>query len=214
MCNLYSQTKGPQYVIDFNKTMAVSNRVGNLPPQRAIFPDGVAPVLRKTNEGAELINMRWGFPPPPNVGSQLVTNVRNVKSGFWRPWLKPEQRCVVPWTSFCEYRDTKPRKTPVWFALDDDRPLAFFAGIWRPWTGVRGTKAAPADGEHLLYSFLTCEPNEIVKPVHPKAMPVILTTSAEVEQWLTAPAAEALDLQRPLPNEGLKIVAEGERADG
>jgi hypothetical protein len=25
-----------------------------------------------------------------------------------------------------------------------------FAGIWRPWTGVRGTKAEPVEGEHLL----------------------------------------------------------------
>jgi hypothetical protein len=38
-------------------------------------------------------------------------------------WLKRENRCIVPATSFCEYEDTKPRKTPTWFALNDDRPL-------------------------------------------------------------------------------------------
>jgi len=30
-------------------------------------------------------------------------------------------------------------------------------------------------------------------------MPVILTTQAEVETWLTAPTNDALVLQRPLP---------------
>jgi hypothetical protein len=47
-------------------------------------------------------------------------------SQHWRAWLKTEHRCVVPFTSFCEYADTKPRKTPTWFALDGERPLAFF----------------------------------------------------------------------------------------
>jgi len=46
--------------------------------------------------------------------------------------------------------------------------------FWRPRTGTRGTKAKPVTGEHLLYSFLTTEPNAVVNPIHPKAMPVIL----------------------------------------
>jgi putative SOS response-associated peptidase YedK len=29
---------------------------------------------------------------------------------------------------------------------------------------------------HLVYGFLTTAPNAVVEPVHPKAMPVILTT--------------------------------------
>jgi putative SOS response-associated peptidase YedK len=44
-------------------------------------------------------------------------------------------------------------------------------------------------------------------------MPVILTTADEVETWLTAPAEEALRLQRPLSDEGLRLVAAGERQD-
>ena len=120
---------------------------------------------------------------------------------------------MVPATSFSEYADTKPKKTLVWFALDESRPLFCFAGIWRPWTGVRGTKADPVAGEHLLYSFLTSEPNGIVAPIHPKAMPVILTTQDEIDTWLTAPAEVALELQRPLPDDALTVVARGERKD-
>jgi hypothetical protein len=78
---------------------------------------------------------------------------------------------------------------------------------------VRGTKADPVEGEHLLYSFLTSKPNGVVAPIHPKAMPVILTTQEEYEIWLNAPDEEALKLQRPLPDNMLKIVAERKRSD-
>jgi putative SOS response-associated peptidase YedK len=119
----------------------------------------------------------------------------------------------VPATSFCEYADTKPRKTPTWFALDESRPLVAFAGIWTTWHGTRGTKANPVEGEHQLYGFLTCEANAIVAPIHPKAMPTILTTAEECETWLSAPMEEALKLQRPLAGDALRIVATGERED-
>jgi putative SOS response-associated peptidase YedK len=117
-------------------------------------------------------------------------------------------------TSFCEYADTKPRKTPKWFALSEDRPLFAFAGLWTSWRGVRGPKSAPVDGQHELFGFLTTEPNAIVASIHPKAMPVILTTPAEVDLWLAADAPKALELQRPLPENALRIVASGEKEDG
>ena len=33
--------------------------------------------------------------------------------------------------------------------------------------------------------FLTTEPDAIVEPIHPKAMPVILTTSEEYDAWMS-----------------------------
>jgi putative SOS response-associated peptidase YedK len=50
-----------------------------------------------------------------------------------------------------------------------------------------------------------------VAPIHPKAMPVILTAPAEVDQWLEAETPDALTLQRPLADDTLAIVARGER---
>jgi putative SOS response-associated peptidase YedK len=43
---------------------------------------------------------------------------------------------------------------------------------------------------------------------------VILTTAAEVDLWLEADTAETLALQRPLPDDALRIVARGEKEDG
>ncbi len=78
---------------------------------------------------------------------------------------------------------------------------------------TRGPKSAPVDGVHELFGFLTTEANAIVAPIHPKAMPVILTTAAEVDQWLAADTGEALALQRPLADDVLRIVTKGERED-
>jgi putative SOS response-associated peptidase YedK len=71
----------------------------------------------------------WGMPGPPQFGGQRVTNIRDVKSPHRRRWLGPASRCIVPATPYCEYADTKPRKTPKWFALDANRPLFAVAGL-------------------------------------------------------------------------------------
>jgi putative SOS response-associated peptidase YedK len=67
--------------------------------------------------------------------------------------------------------------------------------------------------QHELFGFLTTEANAIVAPIHPKAMPVILKSSGEVDLWLEGQLPEALKLQRPLPDAALRIVAKGEKED-
>jgi len=80
----------------------------------------------------------------------------------------------VPFTSFSEYETTaEGKKVPVWFAPDENRPLMTFAGIWTNWSSLRKTKEGEVNAD--LYAFLTTEPNAVVAPIHPKAMPVVLT---------------------------------------
>jgi putative SOS response-associated peptidase YedK len=233
MCNLYSITTNQAAIIALFRV--VNRYVGNLAPMPGVFPDYKAPIVRNWAKGRELATARWGMPSSahalmeatktraakleakgkPVDFKQLLrmepdggtTNIRNVKSKHWTRWLGAENRCVVPFNSFSEFN--KAEGGDVWFARDESRPLAVFAGIWTRWTSVRKVKEGETTND--LFGFLTTEPNGVVAPIHPKAMPVILTTEQEIETWLTAPAAEALKLQRPM--DGLTIVARGVKED-
>ena len=120
---------------------------------------------------------------------------------------------MVPFTSFSKIELLPDgTKTPAWFAFDETRPLAFFAGIWTRWTSVR--KVKEGDTTNDLFGFLTAEPNCEARKIHPKAMPVILTTPEEVDFWLTGRPLAALSLRRPLPDDSLVIVARGSKQDG
>ena len=216
MCNLYSLTKGQQAIRAL--TGAMIDRTGNMPALPGIFPDYAAPIVRNSPDGRQLTMARWGMPSPDFVlkgksSDPGVTNVRNAASPHWRRWLGTESRCVVPFTSFSESEPLPDgRRPPIWFALDDSRPLAFFAGIWTRWTSIR--KVREGETTNDLFAFLTTEPNALVGQYHPKAMPVILTSRVEIDLWMTAPAADALQLQRPLPDDALVVVARGEKQDG
>ena len=215
MCNLYAVTKGQQAIREL--TRAMTDRTGNLPPLPGIYPDYAAPVVRNTAEGRELAMARWGMPSPAasvkgRNSDPGVTNVRNVSSPHWRRWLGAENRCVVPFTSFSE-NEAMPdgRRPPIWFALDESRPLACFAGIWTRWTSVRKVREGETTSD--VFGFLTTEPNALVGRYHPKAMPVILRTPGDIDLWMTAPVAEAFTLQRPLPDDALVVVLRGEKED-
>ena len=216
MCNLYSLTKGQAAIREVVR--ALRDTTGNMPLLPGIFPDYAAPIVRNGQGQRELVMARWGMPSPffaleGRKSDSGITNVRNVKSPHWRRWLGVENRCVVPFTSFSE-NEVLPdgSRPPVWFALGKDRPLAFFAGIWTNWTSVR--KVREGETTNDVFAFLTTEPNAEVGAVHPKAMPVILTNTSEIDQWMTSPLEAALKLRRPLPDGALQIVARGEKKDG
>ena len=57
--------------------------------------------------GASKLMARWGMPTPPQylVGRRTdpgATNIRRVTSSHSPPWLGPDHRCLVPFTSFAE----------------------------------------------------------------------------------------------------------------
>jgi hypothetical protein len=67
---------------------------------------------------------------------------------------------TVRWEPGDEPRDQKEGR--VWFALNDDRPLFTFAGIWTEFKGDRGTKSKPILGPPLVHGFASAvaEQNE------------------------------------------------------
>lgn len=183
-----------------------------------VFPKSQGPVIRnrwidgKRTDEREWQTMRWGLPGPPQFGGAPVTNIRNIKSPHWRGVLSVAHRCLVPFTAFSEYEDASPKgkKQIRWFA-PPDRGMLFFAGIHREWTGDFGSKKEPNVGTHQLFSFLTTEPNDLVRPVHAKAMPVVLRSQGACEEWLNAPPDQIEEIQaRVLPSDALQIVPDDE----
>ena len=79
----------------------------------------------------------------------------------------------------------------MWFDVTD-QPTFAVAGFWQP--------AKEASG----FTIVTCDPNELVAPIHPKAMITILQAE-DHERWLTGSYDEVVALQRPYPAERMTV---------
>jgi putative SOS response-associated peptidase YedK len=190
MCNRYRMSE---------KDRAIAEHFGVIVPpdlswpQPELFPRREGLVIRRAESGALTADvMTWGFPPPPRSRAP-VTNVRNLASPFWRSALaRPDRRCLVPVTEFCEWEGEVGTKQERWFSVAA-APIFAFAGVWRPLE----------DGRRA-YAFLTCEPNPIVAPIHPKAMPVMLQPD-DYEPWLDGEVANACALAQPFPSQLMRV---------
>jgi putative SOS response-associated peptidase YedK len=204
MCNLYRHTGKDEQLRLVTRAM---EGVLDLSPPEHIYPKYDAWVIRRDPEAAPdepharvLDCMSWGIITTIKGKSgksiqKPVTNVRNLSSPFWRSTIaKPEQRCLVPFTSFAEPKpgkDADGRPAQHWFTIPS-APLSCFAGIWR-WS----------EGKPR-FAFLTCEPNPLVAPLHEKAMPVILAPE-DYDRWLTGEAEDVCGLAVAFPSQLMAV---------
>lgn len=197
MCNLYRQRATENLSRIFEAEPLLD--LGGLKPE--IYPRYEAAVIRK-EDGRRIIDvMPWGIVTTIKGKSgkpihKPVTNVRNLVSPFWRSTLaNPHQRCLVPFTAFAEPRSGKDpdtgRPAQWWFDLPAEEVCAF-AGIWR------------FSEDRPRFAFLTCEPNPLVAPLHPKAMPVILQPD-NYDRWLDGDVADACSLAQPFPSQLMRV---------
>ena len=210
VCNLYSMTTSKEAVLRLFRVP--HNRAASFDPLPAIFPGHTAPVVRTLADGdRELVTMSWGFVLlQDGKAPKRVTNTRDDKiaSRFWRVSLE-QRRCLVPASSFCEPRDGVKPATWHWFALQGDEawPPFAFADLWQRWRGPikKGGESVELD----IYSFMTTAPNALTASINHERSPVLLTTEAERDTWLSGSMEEAASLLRPLPASRLQIVREG-----
>ncbi len=129
-----------------------------------------------------------------------MTNVRNLKLPQWRKLAENhENRCVVPLTEFAEFTPDKhdlgdgkpPLKGEMWFSVTD-QPTFAVAGFWQHTREGSG------------FTMVTCDPNELVEPIHPKAMITILKPD-DVEIWLRGSYEEIVTLQRPYDADKMSV---------
>ena len=98
---------------------------------------------------------------------------------------------MVPLTEFAEFTPEKhdlgdgkpPLKGEMWFSVID-QPVFAVAGFWQ--------RTVEGDG----FTMVTCDPNSLVAPIHPKAMITILELK-DVDTWLRGSYDDVVALQRP-----------------
>jgi putative SOS response-associated peptidase YedK len=160
-----------------------------------LVPRGRAYVVRRESGAIGVDVMSWDL--LGGSAAYPITNVRDLKR--WRPRLeKPEGRCIIPLTEFCEWTPDKhdigggkPIKGEMWFDVVDQDVFAV-AGVWQQL------------GDKRWFAMLTCDANPLVEPIHPKAMITILAPE-DHERWLTGSYDDVLALQRPYPAEAMTV---------
>jgi putative SOS response-associated peptidase YedK len=193
MCGRFTLTK-PDPVrlrarFDLDESVELDER-----PRFNIAPTDPVLAIRTAAGGRrEAGRLRWGLLPGrwAQNGTPALINAR-VETIDRQPAFRDaflHRRCLIPADGFYEWREDEHGKQAVWISRTDGEPFAF-AGIWAALADPGGA------GVHSC-ALVTCEPNELVRPIHDR-MPVIL--GREVEgTWISPDCDPAvlLDLLRP-----------------
>jgi putative SOS response-associated peptidase YedK len=105
----------------------------NLEPRDDIWPTEMAPVFRRRDDGVELVQLRWGFPPARPKGAPII-NFRSEGRRF------PKGRCLIPASHFFEFTGAKAPKSK-WKFTTAGEDWFCFAGLWRPMPPVQETRS-------------------------------------------------------------------------
>ncbi|QRM44620.1 SOS response-associated peptidase [Rhizobium sp. BG4] len=234
MCNLY-RMEDRDWITKWASD--VESLVNLMPAYQVNPDQFAPIVRNTTDGRKQLVHARWGLPSPVFVQKKAaetraaklaakgkaidmdelirmepdrgVTNVRKLNLPHWRRWFGIEHRCIVPVTTFAEPDPSSKEHggTPnAWFGRNESSELMFFAGVHVPgWKSVRKVKDGMTTDD--LYGFLTTDPNEVVAPIHEKAMPVLLLTKEETDIWMRAHWDEAQHLARSAPNDAIRITS-------
>jgi putative SOS response-associated peptidase YedK len=105
------------------------------------------------------------------AGRRHDQHPQREEPGTGRDSWAPKNAAWCRSNSFSEFK--KAEGGDIWFALDEARPLACFAGIWTNWTSVRKVKEGETTND--LFAFLTTERTSTSAP-STQRRPVIMTT--------------------------------------
>jgi putative SOS response-associated peptidase YedK len=186
MCNDYANhVPWSAYVEAFNEIelpVVLPKAALNLEPRDDIWPTDVAPIVRRTEGGVEIAQMRWGF-PPPRPKAPPVINFRSEGRTF------NKGRCLVPASWFYEFRGAKAPKEK-WKFTKAGEDWFCFAGLWRP----------ASDHGPEAFTLLTTAPSPDIAPIHGRQMVVL--ERADWATWVNA-SEPAAHLLRALPEGSL-----------
>lgn len=193
MCNLYTtKASSAEVAAHFRAMIPASFNAG----EGDVYPGGPGMVVREADGQRILQSMTWGFPLPQKskktgqpIKPKPVNNIRELTSWMWRHIApRPEHRCLIPLTGFCEAEGEAGAKTRTWFGVRG-QPIFAWAGLWKN-----------SDEWGPVYSGLMTDCNEAVRPVHDR-MPVLLHVE-DYEVWLRGSLDDVMSFQgRCFPDE-------------
>jgi putative SOS response-associated peptidase YedK len=183
MCNEYEQHATYRDYVDAVRRVELDTPSGetaaDLPQADGIRIGDMGTVIRAAGSGIELVQMRFGFPPPRPKASPVF----NFKSDGRH--FADSRRCLVILSGFFEFTGTRYPKAKHRFSLKDS-PLMAIAGLWRE----------GSDGEPPSFTMLTTEPGPDIAPYHDRQ--VVVLRPSDWAHWLFLTRAEG-ELLRPLP---------------
>jgi len=197
MCNLYTtKASAAEIAALFKAVIPQAFNAG----EGEVYPGGQGMIVREAEGQRVVESMVWGWPLPQKskktglpIKPKPVNNVRELSKFPWRLIAgRPDRRCLIPLTGFCEAEGEEGRKTRTWFSVHD-QPIFAWAGLW-----------GDSHEWGRWYSGLMTECNEVVRPVHDR-MPVLLHPH-EWDQWLHGSLDDVLAFQgRCFPDEVTRI---------
>ena len=156
----------------------------DLPPKVDVRINDMASVIVADGNRAELVPIRWSFPPPPGRPGGPVFNFRSEGRSFAN-----SRRCLVPTSAFFEFttpEDPKQKRKDKWRFTRNDGAWMAIAGLWRP-----------AEGNHpALFTLLTCDAGPDIEPIHKRQ--IIPLSRTDWRAWLNLSKPER-ELLRPAP---------------
>ena len=165
-----------------NPELEIDERTGrNMPVRHNLRPTEPAYIVARRGDGlVKTLSARWWcqwdgshkFEAKFPTFNARVETMHEKK--LWPDLLRKGQRCLLPVDSFYEW--PVKGQPPVEIFVAGREPYAL-AGLWSRYF----------EGDQTRYSFtvFTTDANEFMRPIHEKAMPVILTDRAEQRLWLT-----------------------------
>lgn len=195
MCNDFgNRIPYSAYVEEFShlKLPLISPRADaapNLEPRDEIWPSELAPIIRPTEGGVELVAVVWGL-SSGRPKARPVINMRSEGRSFTRG------RCLVPASHYYEFTGSKSPKTRWRFTRTGED--------WFCFAGLLG-RGETADGMPIeAFTLLTTDAGPDVIPYHAR-QPVVLERF-DWAAWLDG-SRPSHDLLRASPAGSLQVVA-------
>ena len=197
MCNLYTSKKtAAEIAAHFRAQLPLGLNAGG----GEVYPGGPGLVIREQDGQRIVQQMIWGFPLAMKskktglpIKPKPVNNIADLSSFMWRFVApRPEHRCLIPLTGFCEAEGEKGAKTRTWIGIRD-QPVFAWAGLWKD-----SAEWGP------VYSGLMTDCNEAIRPVHDR-MPVLLHEEDQ-DLWLHGSLDDVIAFQdRCYPDDLIQI---------